>query len=72
MTADNAIHCIIKCRPPNNVKVTKLQRKGLAGQVGCIGVFRNYILCQSEKVNGRRNVTQVVVHSSMEEINLEA
>jgi hypothetical protein len=72
MTADNALHCIIKCRSPNNVKVTKLQRKGLAGQVGCMGVFRNYIFCQSEKVNGREYITQIVVHSSMEEINWEA
>ena len=49
ITADIALHCIIKCRSPNNVKVTKLQRKGLAWQVGCMGVFGNYILCQSEK-----------------------
>jgi hypothetical protein len=71
MTDDNAQYCIIKCRSPNNVKVTKLQRKCLAGQVGCMGVFRNYIHCQSEKVNGRGNITQIVVHSSIEEINWE-
>jgi len=37
-----------------------------------MGVLRNYIRCHSEKVNGRGNITQIVVHSLIEEINWEA
>jgi len=33
---------------------------------------RNYMLCRSEKLNGRENSTQVIVHNSVEEISLEA
>lgn len=34
---DEALHCIIKCSTPNNVKATKLERKRLAGLVACVG-----------------------------------
>ena len=51
IVVDNALHCVIKCSP-NNVKVTELRRKGLVGHVACMGGFRNYMLCRSEKLNG--------------------
>jgi hypothetical protein len=33
---------------------------------------RNYILCRYEKLNGRENSTQVIVHNSVEDISPEA
>jgi hypothetical protein len=66
---NKALHCVIKCSQ-NIVEVTKLRRKGLAEHVACMGGFRNYMLCRSEKLNGRESSSLTVVHSSMEEISL--
>jgi hypothetical protein len=54
---------------PNNVKVTKLRRKGLARHVAFMGVFRNYMLCRSQELNGRESSSLTVVHNSVEEVS---
>jgi hypothetical protein len=51
--------------------VTKLGMVGLAGPVACMGFLRNYTLCRSEKLNGRENSTQILVHISMEDVSWE-
>jgi hypothetical protein len=42
----------------------------LAGHVACMGGFENYMLCRSEKLNGRESSSLTVVHNSKEEIGL--
>jgi hypothetical protein len=49
--------------------VTKLRIMGLTGYVACTGCFRNYMICRSEKLNGRENSIKILVHNSMEEMS---
>jgi hypothetical protein len=45
-----------------------LRYKALVGHVACMWCFRNHMLCKSQKLNGRKNSTEIVVHNSMDKI----
>ena len=52
--------------------VTQSRRKGLVGHLLFMGGFKSYMFGSSEKLNGRGNSTQTLVHSSMEDICWDA
>jgi hypothetical protein len=60
------------CGAHKGVNVTQCRRKGLVGHLLFMGGFRNYMFGRSEKLNGRENSTQILVHNSMEDICWDA
>jgi hypothetical protein len=47
----------------NNIK------NGMLAHVACMGGFRNYVICRSEKLNRREKSSLALIHNSMEKFS---